>query len=157
MTRRRYTKPEKLAAVMAAEMAGITAAAEQTGIPKTTIDYWMDLPEFVQFRTKTRENLHEEVTVVAHLAWKRIAQALVSGEMEPRDAIFAAEKSTTLMQLLGGEATERTETRSLTDGLDDHEAEVLGQVIRDELARRAHEEAAATAVEGAAPTGAETA
>jgi hypothetical protein len=153
---RRYTKREKLSAVLAADMVGVTVAAEQSGIPKSSIAYWMDNPEFAEIRTKTREDMAEEIAVVAHLAWKRIAQSLASGEMEPRDAIFAAEKATNLQLLMSGEATERTETRSLTDGLDDHEAEVLGQVIRDELARRADEEAPEVAVENPAATGAET-
>jgi hypothetical protein len=38
---RRYTKRQKLATVMAAEMSGLTATADTTGIPKTTIKYWM--------------------------------------------------------------------------------------------------------------------
>lgn len=155
MPRRRYTKKEKLAAVLAAELSGVTEAAKQTGIPKTTLHYWTEQPEFVQFRTRTREDLADEVRVVAHLAWKRIAQSLISGEMEPRDAIFAAEKSSSLMQLLTGEATSRTETRNLADDLDDHETEVLGELIRDELARRADEEAPGIAVEDPAETRAE--
>lgn len=157
MARRRYTHKEKLAAVVAAEISGVTVAGEKLGIPKTTIQYWFDSPQFAPFRTKTREDMGEEVKLVAHLAWKRIAEALISGEMEPRDAIFAAEKATNLQLLMSGEATERTETRSLTDGLDDHEAEVLGQVIRDELARRANEEAPEDAVANPTAQGAEAA
>lgn len=146
--RRRYTKQQKASAVIAAEMSTMTAASEQTGIPLSTLAYWMDQPEFVELRSKTREDLAEEVKVVAHLAWKRIIDALRSGEMEPRDAIFAAEKSSSLMLLMTGQATARSEVRSIGDDLDDHEAEVLGEVIRAELARRVDEEAAGVAVEG---------
>jgi transposase-like protein len=129
--RRRYTKHEKLSAVMAAELVGLTAASEQSGVPKSTLVYWVDQPEFAQFRTKTREELQAEVKVVAHLAWKRIAEALRTGDMEPRDAIFAAEKSTTLMQLLAGDATSRNENVSLTDGLSDDEKRRLRGAIAE--------------------------
>lgn len=155
MPRRRYSQKEKLSAVLAADMVGLTAAAEQTGIPKQTIDYWMDRPEFGQFRTKAREDMAEEIKVVAHLAWMRTAQALRDGTMEPRDVLFAAEKATNLQLLMTGEATSRTETRSLTDDLDDHEAEVLGELIREELERRADGDAESLAVAGAAEEGPE--
>jgi len=144
--RRRYTKRTKLAAVMAAEMGGVVQAQDQTGIPESTISYWMDQPEFAQVRAKTREDLAEEISTVAHLAWQRVARALASGEMEPRDAIFAAEKATSLQLLMSGEATARTENVSITDGLDDHEKAALGGAIRDELARRADAQAAVAAV-----------
>ncbi len=116
---RRYTKRTKLAAVMAAEMSSLTEAAETTGIPKSTVKYWMDSPEFAQVRTKTREDLADEIKVVAHLAWKRVTDTLRSGEMEPRDAIFAAEKATSLQILMTGGATARTEQRDITGTISD--------------------------------------
>jgi transposase-like protein len=117
--RRRYTKRTKLAAVMAAEMSGLTQASEQLGIPKGTIQYWMDDPYFTQVRTKTREDLADEVKVVAHLAWQSVATSLRNGTMEPRDAIFAAEKASSLQILMSGGATARTETRDISGTLDD--------------------------------------
>lgn len=110
MPRRKYTRPQKLAAVMAAEIGGVTEAEKQTGIPKETIHYWMHRPEFAQFRTKAREDMAEEIKVVAHLAWQRTAEALRDGSMEPRDVLFAAEKATNLQLLMAGEATSRSET-----------------------------------------------
>jgi len=105
--------------VMAAEMSSLTETAETTGIPKSTIKYWMDDPDFAQFRTKTREDLADEIKTVSHLAWQRVAASLRSGEMEPRDAIFAAEKATSLQILMTGGATARTELRDITGTLDD--------------------------------------
>lgn len=119
--RRRYAKKEKLAAVMAAEMAGLTQASEQTGIPKSTLAYWMERPEFAQVRTKTREDLADEIKVVAHMAWQAIAESLRQGTMEPRDAIFAAEKATSLQLLMSGDATSRTESRDISGTLSDAE------------------------------------
>lgn len=116
---RRYTKRQKLATVMAVEMSSLTETAETTGIPKSTIAYWLDDPELAAIRTKTREDLAEDIKVVAHLAWQRVAQALRSGEMEPRDATFAAEKATSLQILMTGGATARTELRDITGTLDD--------------------------------------
>lgn len=117
--RRRYTTKQKLAAVVAAEMGGLTVAAEQIGIPKSTLKYWMDSPAFAQFRTKTRDDLQDEVGVVSHLAWQRIAESLQAGTMEPRDALFAAEKATSLLLLMSGAATARTETRDISGTLSD--------------------------------------
>ncbi len=145
-THRRYQKREKLSAVLAAEMGGVVQAEAATGIPESTIRYWMSQPEFAEVRAKTREDLADEIKVVAHLAWKRIAEALRSGEMEPRDAIFAAEKATSLQLLMAGEATARTENVSITDGLDDHERDALAAAIQGELARRADERTAEDAV-----------
>jgi transposase-like protein len=118
-TRRRYTPKQKLAAVVAAEIGGLTVTAEQIGVPKSTLKYWMDSPAFAQFRTKTREDLQDEVQVVSHLAWQRIAESLQAGTMEPRDALFAAEKASSLLLLMSGSATSRTELRDITGSLSD--------------------------------------
>lgn len=139
-THRRYNKRQKLAAVLAAEMSGVVAAEEQTGIPESTIRYWMDKPEFAEVRAKTREDLADEIKVVAHLAWRRIAEALRTGEMEPRDATFAAEKATSLQILMSGGATVRTESRDITGTLSD--AELDAAILEAEaLARGAAPEA----------------
>jgi hypothetical protein len=132
----RRSKAEKLSAVLAAEMSGQQVTAERTGIPLSTLHGWMDQPEFAEFRTKTREELQETVRLVAHLAWSKVAEGIQKGEFEPRDILFAAEKSASLMQLLNGQATERTEVVSVTDGMDDHEKETLGKLLRDEMAKR---------------------
>lgn len=120
-TNRRYTKKVKLAAVVAAEMGSLTQASEQTGIPLSTIAYWTHRPEFAEIRSKTREDLSDEIKLVAHLAWKRIAESLREGTMEPRDAIFAAEKATSLQLLMSGDATSRTESRDISGTLTDSE------------------------------------
>ena len=79
----------------------------------------MERPEFAQVRAKTREDLADEIKVVAHMAWRAIAEALRNGTMEPRDAIFAAEKATSLQLLMSGDATARTETRDISGTLSD--------------------------------------
>jgi len=119
MPKRQYTRRTKLAAVMAAEISGVVQAAEQTGIPHQTISYWMDDPRFGEIRRMTREELADEIKVAAHLAWKRVIDSMPT--MEPRDAIFAAEKATSLQILMAGGATARTETRDITGTLSDVE------------------------------------
>lgn len=119
-TKRRYDQKQKLSAVLAADLVGVTAAAEQTGIPHQTISYWLDDPKFSDIRRKTREDLADEIKTVAHLAWQRVAQTI--GQMEPRDALFAAEKATSLQLLMSGEATARTESRELTEPIVDDAA-----------------------------------
>lgn len=122
--RRKYTRKQKLAAVLASDIGTMTQTSEQTGIPLSTIKYWVDQPEFAAFRSKAREDLADEVMVVAHLAWKRVAQAIIAGDMEPRDALFAADKASTLAQLLTGAATARVEVNDIAT-LDDHETQTL--------------------------------
>jgi hypothetical protein len=121
----------KLSAVLAADMVGVVAASKQTGIPASSIEVWLNKPEYAEFRTKTREDLAEEVRVAAHLAWRRVSDTMAS--MEPRDAIFAAEKASTILQLLSGEATTRTESRDITADLPDHERETLSAAIDEWL------------------------
>lgn len=132
MPGRRYSQRTKATAVIAAEMASVTAAAESTGIPRTTIAYWMEDPEFVALRQKTREDLADESKALAHKALGEIQRRL--GEFEPRDLTVLYGVLTDKAQLLSGQATGRTETRTLTDGLDDHEREALRAVIDKALA-----------------------
>jgi transposase-like protein len=148
--RRRYTKRTKLSAVMAAEMSGVVEAERQTGIPESTIRYWMEKPEFAQFRAKTREDLSDEIKTVAHLAWQHVAESLRSGTMEPRDAIFAAEKATSLQILMTGGATARTETRDITGSLEDTDVRDAIRAAEDLLGGSAGRatEAAEAAAEG---------
>lgn len=127
--RRRYTKRQKLATVMAADMVGVVAASEQSSIPESSIRYWAQKPEFAEYRARAREEMAEEVGIVAHLAWQRVAEALRAGTLEPRDALFAADKATTLYQLVSGEATSRTETRDITDTMTQEQKDALADEI----------------------------
>ncbi len=108
-------------------MVGVVMAEKQTGIPESTIRYWMEKPEFAAIRAKTREDLAEEVKVAVHVAWARVVE--LAPTMEARDAIFAAEKGTTILQLLRGDATSRVET--VTSGMDDHERAALHRILAE--------------------------
>jgi hypothetical protein len=131
--KRRYTRKEKASAVTAAAASSVVAAAEATGIPATTIDYWMHSPEFVEIRDRTREELADEMRVLAHMATDRLRQLIPS--MDARDLIVLDSMAIDKSQLLRGEATARTETRAL-DAFDDHERQALHDAIRAELEGR---------------------
>jgi len=123
--RRRYTKRQKADAVTVALGSTVQAAAEQTGIPRTTIDYWMESPDFVELRKKTREEIAEGSIVLANLAQSELARKVRAGEVEPRDLAVIYGIAIDKAQLLSGAATTRTETKTLSDGLNDHEKRAL--------------------------------
>jgi transposase-like protein len=127
--RRRYSKVEKVAAIVAAEASSTLAAAEESGVPRSTLRYWLDDPKFAEYRHNAREAMAEEARVVARLAWRGLAQAILAGKLEPRDLITAAGMGTDKTQLLSGGATERVEARDLTDDFDDHEKAALRKAI----------------------------
>ena len=124
---RRYSKRSKVAAVIAAEMTSVKAAAETHGIPERTVGYWFDSPDFAEVRAKTREDLAAESMGMAHTVLGEIKRRLP--EFEPRDLSVLYGILTDKGQLLSGAATSRTETRDLTDALDDHERQNLRDAI----------------------------
>src|SRR5687767_6554791 len=116
--RRRYTKRQKGVVVAIAEMSSVAAAAEKSGVPESTVRYWRDSPEFAEIRAKTKADLAEGWIVVAHLAVDSMIGALQRGEFKPQDLPTLGGIATDKSQLLSGAATERAETRDLTN--DDH-------------------------------------
>src|SRR5574343_2112002 len=115
---RRYTKREKVTAVLAADMTSTLAASEATGIPRSTLRRWLDNPELAELRHNAREAIAEEAMVVARLAWQALGHAIREGRVEPRELITAAGVATDKAALLAAEATGRKEHRVLTDGED---------------------------------------
>lgn len=142
-------------AVSLALVTGAAEASRQTGIPERSIRVWMDNPEFAELRTKTREELSEGFKALAHLSMTRLLEQVRAGLVEPRDLTILLGVATDKHLLLTGEATTRTESKDITHDLDDHEAEVFGEVVRAELARRADKHLAESAVESATQAGAE--
>lgn len=134
MARRQYTKREKLTAIVAADMTTQEAAATATGIPRTTIRYWLNDPALAELRQKTREAMAEEVHVAAQVALSALVGNLMDGRMEPRDVTTAFGVLVDKAQLLSGHATERLETRDLTATMGDHERAQLRDAIERWLA-----------------------
>jgi len=135
---RRYTRRFKMNTVIAAEMTSLSAAAEAGGIPKTTLSDWMRGPDAVQLRTKTREEMAEDATRLAHLAYTALSRKIMAGEIEGRDLVTAYGVATDKSQLLSGAATQRTEHRDLTAALSDHEKDALADAIDAFLKDAAH-------------------
>ena len=126
---RRYTRRQKATAIIAAEMTTVAAAAEAAGIPRRTLSYWVEAPEFAELRQKTREELATGSIVLAHLAQEELTKKIRAGEVEPRDLATIYGIAIDKGQLLAGMATNRTETRDLTDTLSDHERDALRNAI----------------------------
>jgi hypothetical protein len=135
--RRRYTKREKVSAVTAALASTVHAAAEASGIPETTLHYWYEHPDFAELRTKTREEMAAGSLLLANLAQGELSRKVKAGEVEPKDLAVIYGIAIDKAQLLSGAATTRTETRQLSDGLDDHEKQRLRDVIDGALAESA--------------------
>lgn len=114
--RRRYTRQQKMAAVAEAEVNGAEAASESTGIPRRTIGYWLDHPEFAELRQKTREEQRDGYRVLIAKAQERLVSAIPT--MEPRDVTILLGVAQDKDLLLSGDATARSESRDLTHDLD---------------------------------------
>jgi transposase-like protein len=132
---RRYPKATKAALVLLADQSSISAAAEAGGVPRKTLEYWLDRPEFAELRLRAREQMAEDVLTTAKIGWARLAERLP--DMDDGDLIDAVELATTKGLLLSGEATSRTEHRDLTADLPDHERQALADVIDAWLAETA--------------------
>lgn len=126
--RRKYTKRQKMTAVIAADMTSVLGASEAMGIPESTLTYWMDQPEFVHLRENAREHMADETLTVARLAWGKLAERIRSGDIETRDLVLATGMATDKAQLLNGGATARSENRDITGTISDTE---LSAAIRE--------------------------
>ena len=103
-----------------ATLSTVEAAAAATGIPRTTIDYWMDQPEFVELRSKTRDAVADEFWTAIQVGVKEVAKGLL-GDAPLRDKATAVGILYDKHALLTGSATSRTEARDITGTISDGE------------------------------------
>ena len=118
MARRRYTKTEKASVVATATMEGTRAAADHTGVPESTIRYWLDKPEFAQLREKTRDSVADEFWATIQVGVHRLAELIPRTE-DLQKVATAVGILYDKHALLTGGATGRTESRDLTGTLSD--------------------------------------
>lgn len=118
-----------------AVVAGVPAAAEATGIPQSTIYVWQESDEFVELRKRTKEQVVEEWWAIVQRGFRKTAE-LLDGTTDAQRAATATAIIADKMLLIRGDATSRTETRSLSDVLDDHERATLKSIVIGELADR---------------------
>lgn len=119
MTRRRYTKTEKAQAVAAATLSSTEAASESLGIPRRTIGYWLDDPEFAALRHETREAVAEQFWAAIQVGLKEVAKGLRDPDAALRDKSVALGILYDKHALLTGGATARSESRDITGTLAD--------------------------------------
>ena len=112
--RRRYTKTEKAQAVAQATLTSTEAAAETMGIPRKTIAYWLDRPEFAELRQKTRDGVADEFWATIQVGVHRVAELLPKTD-DLQKVATAVGILYDKHALLTGGATGRTESRELND------------------------------------------
>jgi hypothetical protein len=120
-----------LAVAKAEQLGSSEAAGKELGIEPRYIRRWRDDPQLSEIVRKTREETAEDVTAAMVLSWARLIERLERDDIDTRDLIILAGVATDKAQLLSGNATERTETRDLTDGLPID----LKRRLRERLAR----------------------
>ena len=147
-SKRPTTERAKVAGL--AVVLGVPEAARQTGVSERSIRRYLEDPELSELAIRKKELVDQEWWAFVQKGFRRVADLLESTE-DVQKAATATAIIYDKLALSTGQATQRTETRSLDDDLDDHEAEVLGEVVRAELARRANQETERSAVEGAPP------
>ena len=127
--RRRYTAKQRATAAGIAVVDGVTAAERVTGIPKETIQYWTQKPEFAQLRTTAREAVIEELWVGLQIGVRELSSGLAGDAPLHHKAqafIALAER----YALLSGDATSRTESRELHDLPDSAYVEAIREATR---------------------------
>ena len=123
MPRSRYTKADKAKVVALAEMKGQTVAAEETGIPLTTINQWYHKPEYVEMRTKTREDVAEQFWQAIQIGLRAVVAGIEDGKLSEKAIALGVLYDK--YALMTGGATGRTENRELDDLPDSTYVEAL--------------------------------
>jgi transposase-like protein len=119
MTRRRYSKTEKARVVADALNSSTEAASERAGIPRSTVRYWLDQPEFASLRHETREAVAEQFWAAIQVGLKEVANGLRDPDTALRDKSVALGILYDKHALLTGGATNRSESRDITGSISD--------------------------------------
>ena len=125
---RRYTARQRATAAGIAIVEGPTRASEETGIPRKTIEYWLDKPEFAELRLKTREQVAEEMWSGIQVGLREVVKGL-TGDAPLRDKSVALGILYDKHALLTGGATGRTESRELNDLPDSAYVDALREAV----------------------------
>ena len=146
---RRYTKTQKAEAVGAALNSSAKAASEALGIPRRTLGYWLDQPEFANLRHETRENVADQFWAAIQVGLKEVANGLRDPKAALRDKSVALGILYDKHALLTGGATARSESRDITGSLADSD---IAEAIRtaERLTRAGEERASEKAADEAA-------
>lgn len=116
----KYDARTRARAAGIAAVEGVTEAERQTGIPKQTIDYWLNKPEFGHLRTTARDTVADQFWVGIQVGLEQIVAGLKS-DAPLKDKAAALATLYDRHALLTGGATGRTESRDITGTLSDRD------------------------------------
>lgn len=119
-TRKYRSATEKAKAVGIAVVAGVAEASRTTGVPEQTLRDWIASPMFVELRTRKRDDVAAEVWAAFQSGVRRVVELLPTTEDLAKVAV-ASGILYDKFALMSGEATSRTESKTLTDDLSDSE------------------------------------
>lgn len=130
--RRRYARGTKAGAVGLSVVEGTSAAARKTGIPRKTIAYWRDQPEFAELRQQKMEDVAADVWATFQEGVRRVKELIPES-----DDLAKVATATAIIYdkfaLMAGHATTRTETADVTAKLNDHETNALEDFVENLL------------------------
>jgi transposase-like protein len=131
------TTKDRLVAVVASEMYGVSEVARAIGTTNTKLRRWRSEEELLPYLLAARSQIIGQVTEVSEKAWAETLKRVISapGDIPTRDLLAIASEATNKMQLMSGQATSRSETRDVTDGIDDAEMQVIVDAARRHLER----------------------
>jgi hypothetical protein len=130
--RRTLTLVQKAALVGESEVKGVRPTAREHNVPESSIRVWRADPEFARLRAETREEVAQDVWAAFQVGVKRIVELIPKTDDLSKVAVATGiiyDKAA----LIAGQATARTESRSLTDGMDDHERAALKRMLTEAL------------------------
>ena len=134
--RRSYSRGTKSGAVGLSVVEGTSAAARKTGIPRKTIAYWRDQPEFAELRQQKMEDVAADVWATFQEGVRRVKELIPES-----DDLAKVATATAIIYdkfaLMAGHATTRQESRDIGAELKDHEAALLEDILDAALAESA--------------------
>lgn len=119
-----------------AVVKGQRPAAEQLGIPVVTLHQWFHSPEFERIRTTAREEVADQVWATAQVGVGEMLTSLQDAKTPLRDKTDAVSMLIEKYQLLTGHATNRQESRDITEKLAPEARDALMDEIDTWLAER---------------------
>lgn len=131
-----------------ASVSSTRGAAEAAGIPPSTLQYWMDDPQFAHLRTQSRERVAEEFWATIQVGVREVARGLTDPDASLRDKAVALGVVYDKFALMTGGATNRSENRDITGSISDGE---LAAAVRAAEAVLADTGEGRTAEEAAVP------
>ncbi len=126
--RRSYTKRRQAEVVGLSEVVGVRAAARKAHVPVSTLENWRLREDMAQLRTQKKEDVAADVWAAFQAGVRRIVELIPQTEDMSKVAV-ATGILFDKFALMSGEATSRTESKTLTDGMNDHERETLRHIL----------------------------